>query len=405
MMTRRYRGYIQVVLVGALLNVGGVLLSVGYAQQVSTNITSSGLGTTINGSTSCLGGTCNITGGDRRGQNLFHSFGRFDIGATNTANFSNDSGLATSNIIGRVTGGQTSNIFGTIRTTNFGTANLFLLNPAGILFGQTAQLNVGGSFHATTADYIKLGTDGVIYADPAKASALSSAPPSAFGFLTANPGRIDVQAGNLTNAFSVLQVPPGDNKLSFVGGPVNVGPPAGVLRGGFVRAPGGRVNLVSVASAGEAAYDGSGFNVDSFQQLGQINITGGSIVDAKNVFIRGGDLAITSAAIFPGFFTTTVSVPTSNGAQAPTPGGGEVNIRVANGVTIGGPFNLVPPGIQFVGPLNANGSIVPADAPNITIQAGKVPVDNHFGGYGRGAQRSFHTRRKPLREFGSRGGR
>jgi filamentous hemagglutinin family protein len=371
MMTRRCQGYFLAVLSGALLNAAGVLLSVGYA-QVTTNITSSGLGTTINGSTSapCLGGTCNITGGDRRGQNLFHSFGRFDIGATNTANFSNDSGLATSNIIGRVTGGLTSNIFGTIRTTNYGTANLFLLNPAGILFGQTASLNVGGSFHATTANYINLGTDGVIYADPTKASALTSSPPSAFGFLTGNPGRIDVQAGNLTNAFSVLQVPPGDNKLSFVGGPVNVGPPAGQARGGFVRAPGGRVNLVSVASAGEAVFDGSGFNVDSFQQLGPINITGGSIVDGKSVFIRGGDLAITSATIFPGFFTAVSPVATSNGAAAPAVGGGEVNVRVANGVTIGGPFMLVAPGIEFVGPLGAGTSVVTADVPNITIQAG-----------------------------------
>src|SRR5262249_55941921 len=159
--------------------------------------------------------------------------------------------------------------------------------------------------------------------DTSKASALTSADPSAFGFLTGNPGRIDVQAGNLTNTFSVLQVPPGDNKLSFVGGPVNVGPPAGVSRGGFLRAPGGRGNLVSVASGGEAAFDGSGFNVDSFQQLGPINITGGSIVDGKSVFIRGGDLAITSGTIFPGFFTSVVPslglppVATSNGAAAP----------------------------------------------------------------------------------------
>ena len=168
----------------------------------------------------------------------------------------------------------------------------------------------------------------------------------------------------------MLQVPPGNNTLSFVGGPVNVGPPAGQLRGGWVRAPGGRVNLVSVASEGDAAFDGSGFNVDSFQQLGQINITGGSIVDAKNVFIRGGDLAITSAAIFPGFFTAVAPTATSNNAPAPAVGGGEVNIRVANSVTVGGPFNLVAPGIQFVGPLGAGNSIVAADIPNITIQAG-----------------------------------
>ena len=102
--------------------------------------------------------------------------------------------------ISRVTGGVGLQSYsGTISDNDdFGAPNLFLMNPAGILFGPTAQLNVGGSFHATTADYIKLGTDGIVYADPAKASALTSAPPSAFGFLTANPGRIDVQAGVLS---------------------------------------------------------------------------------------------------------------------------------------------------------------------------------------------------------------
>ena len=68
-MTRRCQGYFLAVLFGALLNAAGVLLSIGYA-QVPTNITSSGLGTAINGSTSvpCVGGTCTITGGNRRGR-------------------------------------------------------------------------------------------------------------------------------------------------------------------------------------------------------------------------------------------------------------------------------------------------------------------------------------------------
>ena len=173
MTTRLSHGPHLAVLVAVLLNAAGVLLSVGYAQvtTITTNITSSGLGTTINGSTSapCLGGTCTITGGDRRGQNLFHSFGRFDIGAGNTANFSNGSGQATSNILGRVTGNQVSNIFGTIQTTGFGTANLFLMNPAGWIFGPTARLNVGGSFHVTTADYIRLDDGSRFYAVPSGA--------------------------------------------------------------------------------------------------------------------------------------------------------------------------------------------------------------------------------------------
>src|SRR6188508_1310850 len=81
---------------------------VGVAQ--TTNITSSGLGTALNGSINvpCVGGSCDITGGTRRGANLFHSFGFFNVGAGDTANFLNDSGLATSNILSRVNGGQTS---------------------------------------------------------------------------------------------------------------------------------------------------------------------------------------------------------------------------------------------------------------------------------------------------------
>ena len=229
----------------------------------------------------------------------------------NTALFSNDSGLATSNIVGRVTGGQTSNIFGTIQTaTNFGAANLFLMNPAGWIFGRTAALNVGGSFYATTADYVKLGTDGVLFADPAKASALTSAPPSAFGFLTSNPGAIDVQTG--TGSFATrLQVPNGKS-FSLVGGPVSVGAPSGQPPAGFILAQGqsgqgGVVNLASVASPGEATI-GTAINVDSFAKLGDIQIKGGALIDAREINIRGGQLQITDATLFPGLlFSSTLA--------------------------------------------------------------------------------------------------
>ena len=385
MTTRRRQGYFLAVVFAALLNAAGVLLSVGYAQVVTTNIKSSGLGTLVNGSSTqpCSSNTCNITGGTQRGSNLFHSFGSLNVGALNTANFCNAATCGAApltgiqNILGRVTGDQVSNIFGTILTTGFGTANLFLMNPNGWIFGPTAQLNVGGSFHATTADYIKLGTADIFYADQTKASALTSASPSAFGFLTAGPNKsIDVQAGVFSSTplqTRVLQVPPGNNTLSFVGGPVNVGAPSGQPAAGFVRAPGGRVNLVSVASAGEAAFDGTGFSVDSFQQLGRINITGSGVVDGKQVYIRGGELVISDATIYPGFFTDIVRVNTSNGAAQPTSGGGEVDIRVTNGVTITGTKPSLIPQIAQIGIQTFAGRPITgpaADVPNVTINAG-----------------------------------
>jgi filamentous hemagglutinin family protein len=85
--------------------------------------------------------------------NLFHSFGRFNINSTESATFSGSAGIK--NIISRVTGGQASTIDGVLRSTISG-ANVFFLNPAGIIFGENASLDVQGSFHASTADYLKL---------------------------------------------------------------------------------------------------------------------------------------------------------------------------------------------------------------------------------------------------------
>jgi filamentous hemagglutinin family protein len=159
------------------------------------------------------GTTFDITGGTRPGggSNLFHSFDEFGVPTHHVANFLNDSGLATSNILSRVTGGNPSNIFGTIQTTGFGGANLFVMNPAGIVFGPNASLNVGGSVNFTTADYLRLADGGKFTALPGlQDAAISSAPVAAFGFLGSNPAAITVQGG-------MLSVQPGQS-LSLVGG-------------------------------------------------------------------------------------------------------------------------------------------------------------------------------------------
>jgi filamentous hemagglutinin family protein len=83
-----------------------------------------------------------IDGGAVRGTNLFHSFKDFNVGEGRGAYFANPAGVE--NILSRVTGANPSNIFGTLGV--LGNANLYLLNPNGIIFGQNAKLDIRGSF-------------------------------------------------------------------------------------------------------------------------------------------------------------------------------------------------------------------------------------------------------------------
>jgi filamentous hemagglutinin family protein len=89
-----------------------------------------------------------IDGGAIRGVNLFHSFGEFNVGDLQRVYFANPEGIE--NILGRVTGSNRSDILGTLGVD--GGANLFLINPNGIVFGPNAQLDIRGSFVAGTAD-------------------------------------------------------------------------------------------------------------------------------------------------------------------------------------------------------------------------------------------------------------
>ncbi len=132
--------------------------------------------------------------GQVSGSNLFHSFVTFELSNAESATFTGPGSI--SNVLGRVTGGSVSNIDGAINMQIPG-ANLYLVNPSGIVFGPNATLNLSGSFHASTAATIRLGENGSFDATNSGNSVLVSAPPSAFGFLD-QPGAISVNQSVLT---------------------------------------------------------------------------------------------------------------------------------------------------------------------------------------------------------------
>ncbi|MDJ0592186.1 MAG: filamentous hemagglutinin N-terminal domain-containing protein [Pleurocapsa sp. MO_226.B13] len=105
---------------------------------------------TVNTTVNQNGNVAEITGGETRGSNLFHSFQDFSVPTGNEAFFNNPSDVA--NIFSRVTGGNISSIDGVIRAN--GNASLFLINPAGIIFGEGSRLDIGGSFYGSTASNI-----------------------------------------------------------------------------------------------------------------------------------------------------------------------------------------------------------------------------------------------------------
>jgi filamentous hemagglutinin family protein len=224
-----------------------------------------------------------------RGVNQFHSFSEFGVPTGGEAFFNNRLGIQ--NIFSRVTGNSVSNIDGVLRAN--GTANLFLLNPNGIIFGAGASLNIGGSFLASTASSIKF-TDGFSFSAAATPTTplLSVSVPLGLQY-GSNPGSVEVQG-------ATLQVGLGQT-LALVGGNVQ-------LNGGALFTPtaplGRRVELGGLAGEGTIGLTNNGSYLSlSFPDgvtRGDVSIANGAIIDvraggggsiginARNVNIMGG---------------------------------------------------------------------------------------------------------------------
>jgi filamentous hemagglutinin family protein len=304
------------------------------------------------------------------GPNLFQSFGQFNVGTGDTALFEANAG--TQNIIARVTGGAPSSIDGTIQSQ---APNLFFLNPAGVMFGANAQVNVAGAFTVGTANYVKLSDGGIFYAQlGGAADNLTSAPVSAFGFLTATPQPVSFSG-------SLIETSTGGG-FHVIGGDITVD-------GSFLFAPGGNLTLFSAASAGEVPFSldapGAGFAHATNTAFGNITVQNSATLAVSSttgggkVVIRGGRMVVQGSSIIgasnfggtnPGgsvsLQAASLDVTTHSSVETSTTGAGaagDVTVSAAGAVAIDSAGTIT----SFTTGSGAAG--------NVTVQAQTVAVD------------------------------
>ncbi len=298
-----------------LLSLGYCTLSQGiFLKPATAQITSDGsTNTTVNAD----GNDFTIQNGDRAGSNLFHSFRDFSVPNGGSAFFNNNPDIA--NIFSRVTGGNISNIDGLIRAN--GSANLFLINPAGIIFGQGARLDIGGSFYGSSADSI-LFEDGEFSAtDLDNPPLLTINAPIGLNFRD-NPG--DIVNNSVPDDNSSLSVSPGAT-FALLGGDVN-------FTGGAIDSSGSNVFIGGLSESGTISLD------DNFHPSfpdgvarADVSLTNGAMVDVRAG--RGGSITV-NARNLEVREESQLLAGIGEGLGTPEAQAGEITIRATENVTV-----------------------------------------------------------------------
>ncbi|MBL1179193.1 MAG: S-layer family protein [Pantanalinema sp. GBBB05] len=329
---------------------------------------------TLSTTVSQAGNNFTITNGDRVGNNLFHSFSQFSVPTGGSAFFNN--AVDVQNIISRVTGGSISNIDGLIRAN--GRANLFLLNPSGILFGPKAQLNIGGSFIGTTATSIRFA-DGIEFSAAATTTPLLTISVPVGLQMGSNPAAIAVQgtghavtSGAISAPFlrqpsaSELKVQPGKT-LALVGGNLT-------LTGATLNAPEGRIELGSLSTPGLVSLtpipQGYQLGYERGQRFGDIQLTQKSLLtigalpsvgafNAGSMQLQGRHIQFSDGSL--GLSSNLGSLP-----------GGEILLRASDAIDVIGtaPDASVISGIRSEALNSGTGSAIHLIAPRLTLTQG-----------------------------------
>ena len=324
---------------------------------------------TVNTQVEQNGSTAEITGGETRGGNLFHSFQDFSVQTGNEAYFNNASDIA--NIFSRVTGGNISNIDGLIRAND--SASLFLINPAGIVFGDNASLDLGGSFYGSTADSILFEGGEFSATDLDNPPLLTVNAPIGLGFRD-EPGDI-VNRSVVQNSAEEsigLEVDAG-NTIALVGGELN-------FEAGRATAQGGNIYLGGLKQAGIVSFDRDGsLGFPEGVTLADLTLSNGGYIDVRgsgggNIGIDAQNLTLktiagelTLSSIFGGIAASS----TSADAQA-----GEIRINAVENISLNDGSGIVN---QAVSGSTANAGKIAIATKNLNLSDGAVIDTSTFG--------------------------
>ncbi|MBE9031217.1 filamentous hemagglutinin N-terminal domain-containing protein [filamentous cyanobacterium LEGE 11480] len=248
------------------------------------------------------GGTAElIQGGAVRGNNLFHSFLEFNVNAGQRVYFANPVGIES--ILSRVTGNTPSSIAGTLGVD--GAADLFLINPKGLVFGESSSLDIQGAFHASTASAIPLG-DGIYSATAPEQSTLLTVKPRALfsSYLSDTAGDIQNKGqlrpqGNLTFAANTIDfqgpvIADGGNISFFARRDIafnSSGAYAWSLGGNIALESGGSISLLDGAQVDTAPFDGNSGDLNVNAQ--HLTMTNGAQLKTGSFFSGlGGNLTV-----------------------------------------------------------------------------------------------------------------
>jgi filamentous hemagglutinin family protein len=258
-----------------------------------------------------------IDGGATRSNNLFHSFQQFSIPTGGSASFNNAANIT--NIITRVTGSNGSNIDGLLRAN--GTANLFLINPNGIVFGANAQLQIGGSFLASTANRLK-------FADGFEFSTTADQTPPLLTISAPIGLQYGTRPGEVRSQSAILQVPNG-RTLNLTGGNV-------AIDGGQLLAPGGRVELAGVAAAGEVGLTQQGqewrLSVPDGLARADVAIGNDALIDVRSD--SGGSIAITARNFTSTGLGTRIRAGIAEGLGTVEAQAGDIDINATEAINL-----------------------------------------------------------------------